>query len=95
MLQKRTKGSSVRLRAEGLTWQQVGDEIIVLDLEGSNYLKLNSTGATLWKALAEGSDQVELITLVIQEFGVSEDEATRDVIAFLSDLEAEELLDRD
>ena len=34
----------MRLRQAGLTWHVAGDEVVVLDLEGSVYLKLTAAG---------------------------------------------------
>ena len=38
----------MQLRQAELTWQVIGDEVVILDLEGSVYLKLNGTGRVLW-----------------------------------------------
>src|SRR4051794_10309625 len=42
----------MQLRQGDLTWQIAGDDVVVLDLAGSVYLKLNGTGRVLWEHLA-------------------------------------------
>ena len=41
----------MQLRQAGLTWHVAGDDVVVLDLEGSVYLKLNGSGRILWEAV--------------------------------------------
>ena len=83
----------MRLRQAGLTWHVAGDEVVVLDLEGSVYLKLNGSGRVLWERLAASSTEPELIAALVEQFGVDEDRATADVAAFVADLERRNLLE--
>lgn len=85
---------TVRLRAESLTWQRIDDDIVVLDLEGSSYLKLNASGAVLWEALAGGADHADLVRQLMERYDLGEEDAARDVDEFLADLDARGLLDR-
>jgi hypothetical protein len=83
----------MRLRQAGLTWHVAGDEVVILDLEGSVYLKLNGSGRVLWERLAASSTEQELITALVGEFGIDEDRASSDVAAFVADLERRNLLE--
>jgi hypothetical protein len=81
-----------QLRSD-LTWREIDDKIIVLDLHSGKYLELNATGAALWKLLAEGAvAREELTQRLVSEFQVDDETATRDVEAFLSGLERARLL---
>jgi Coenzyme PQQ synthesis protein D (PqqD) len=83
----------MRLRQAGLTWHVAGDEVVVLDLEGSVYLKLNGSGRVLWERLAASSTEPELIAALVEQFGVDEDRASADVSAFIADLNRRALLE--
>ncbi len=83
----------MQLRTSGLTWQIVGADVIVLDLEGSTYLKLDGSGRTLWEALSESCTEDELITLLVDRYAIDASEATQDVAAFLDELRSRRLLD--
>jgi hypothetical protein len=37
-------------------WQEVGDEIVLLDVEGGEYHGLNDVGSRIWRALEEHPD---------------------------------------
>ena len=45
----------LKIRDEELSWRQVGDEIIVLDLRSNAYLSINQSGTALWDMLVEGT----------------------------------------
>jgi hypothetical protein len=82
----------MQLRQDDLTWQVAGDEVVVLDLKGSVYLKINGTGRVLWEALTEARTDAELTTLLVERFGAPKDRAAADVAHFVDALRARHLL---
>jgi hypothetical protein len=83
----------IQLRQTGLTWNVIGDEVVVLDLEGSVYLKLNGSGRALWEHLVEPRSEDELVALLVEQFEITAARATADVEAFVADLRARHLLE--
>ena len=82
----------MQLRQGDLTWQIAGDEVVVLDLAGSVYLKLNGSGRVLWEQLAEPTTEPELVAALVDAYGIDTTLAETDVDAFLTDLRARRLL---
>ena len=41
---------------ESVAWQQVGDEVVLLNVDSSEYHNLNDVGSRMWQALEESSD---------------------------------------
>jgi hypothetical protein len=82
----------MQLRKDDLTWHIAGNEVVVLDLEGSVYLKLNGSGRLLWERLAEPCDAATLTEALVAEYGIESDSASSDVEAFLADLGERDLL---
>lgn len=82
----------MKLRDSDLTWQEIDEEIIVLDLRASSYLKLNGTGAHLWKQLDGGADKGGLVDSLLATYEVDRDTAWKDVDAFLRQLRKADLL---
>lgn len=76
----------MKLRDEGLQWKRLDDQVVVLDLQTSQYLSLNGTGAELWEALAEGADEDALVARLRGEYEVDESTAREDVEEFLGQL---------
>jgi hypothetical protein len=85
----------VRIRSERLTWRQIGDELVALDLESSTYFTANSTAAVIIRLLADGADRSKLVDGVLAEFDVALDTAEADVDAFLATLDEHGLLDHE
>jgi hypothetical protein len=83
----------MRLRQAGLTWHVAGDDVVVLDLEGSVYLRLNGSGRVLWERLVEPCTESELTTALVAEYGIEEQRAAADVGGFLADLRRRGLLE--
>lgn len=82
----------VQLRPTALTWHVVGTEVIVLDLEGSVYLKLNGSGRVLWELLADAAGPDALAGALVHAYGIDEDRAKADVDEFIGELRRRGLL---
>jgi Coenzyme PQQ synthesis protein D (PqqD) len=82
----------LRLREADLSWRQVGDEVIVLDLRSNAYLSINRSGVTLWEMLVDGSTTATMADRLVSEFGLEEEQARADVDAFVTMLTERDLL---
>jgi hypothetical protein len=82
-----------KLRSDALTWNIVGDDVVVLDLAGSVYLQLSGSGRVVWEALAEPRTDDELVELLCARYGIDGDVARADVASFIADLERRGLLE--
>lgn len=80
------------LRTTDITWQPLDDDIVVLDLRSSRYLRLNDTAALLWRRLETGATRDQLVAAIVEEYDVEPDVAQRDVDAALASLLEHELL---
>jgi hypothetical protein len=85
---------TLHLRSDGLDWRDFEGEIVALDIRQSEYFAVNRSGAVLWQAVARGATRQQLAALIIDRFGLSEEEATADVERFVVDLERRGLLER-
>jgi hypothetical protein len=82
----------MQLRQDGLTWHVAGDDVVVLDLQGSVYLKLNGSGRVLWEHLVEPCTEADLVEALVETYGIDEARAAADVAGFITDLRARGLL---
>lgn len=83
---------AVQLRQDGISWQEIEGELVILDLERSVYLTTNVSGAFLSKLLVEDRTREELVSRLAEEFGIDEERAGADVDAFLEELSRRGLL---
>jgi hypothetical protein len=83
----------IRLRRERVEWREVDDELVVLDMEGSVYLSVNSSGKDLWAAVVAGATADDLAAILSGRYGRAPDDAQREVAAFVKSLENLGLVD--
>jgi hypothetical protein len=84
----------MRLRTERVTWREVDDEIVALDLESSTYFAANDTGSVLMKLLADGvASKSQLAEALVARFEVDPETARADSERFLTSLTTQGLLD--
>jgi hypothetical protein len=85
-------GEDLKIREDDLSWRQVGDEIIVLDLRSNAYLSINQSGTALWDMLIEGSTPTTMTARLVSAYGVDEECARKDVEEFVAMLDDRGLL---
>lgn len=83
----------LRLRAASVAWRDIDGEVIALGLDSSTYFGTNASGSILWKRLAEGATRSELVTSLMEAFGLEHDRAEADVGAFVDELRSRGLLE--
>lgn len=82
----------MKLRTEGVTWQEIDGDLVILDLVRSVYLTTNGSGAFLTKRLREEQTSEALIEALRTEFDLSPERASADVEAFVASLREKRLL---
>ncbi len=85
-------GTSYRLRTSGITWRELDEQIVVLDLQESHYLAVTGAGAVVWKLLLDGVTLDAMVGAVTEVFDVQPDVARTDLVGFLDDLRGRSLL---
>jgi len=71
---------------EDISWRQIDDEIIILNLETGDYFSLNETGADILKAIAEAKSLGSLLTEQQQEFDEPAEKLEANINNLLKDL---------
>jgi hypothetical protein len=83
----------LRLRTDGVQWQEVEGEVVALVGDTSTYVSTNPTGSALWRRLAEGTTTEELVADLVLAYGVDATVAAGDVTRFVDSLRAQRLLE--
>ncbi len=81
-------------RSDDLSWRDIDDEVIVLDLRSSKYLRLNASGAVLWNRLESGATIDQLAETLVASFDLDAGQASTDAGAFLDTCRALDLVER-
>ena len=69
----------MKRRVDGLMVRDVGDEVLLLDIESNQVHQLNSTASFIWRNCDDGRSAEEIAILLASEFDVEEDSAREDV----------------
>jgi hypothetical protein len=85
--------NKLRLRRDGLDWREVDGEIVALESRRSVYLSANSSGAYLWRALAEGATREALVVGLADRYALDRVRAGADIDRFLAELDEHGLLE--
>jgi hypothetical protein len=86
--------TELRLQKQQLEWREVDGEVIALERKQSAYLAANQSGTVLWRALADGTSEVEMVRLLMSQYDIDADTARVDVDGFVSTLDQMGLLER-
>ena len=82
----------LRLRTDELSWRKIDEEIVALDGRRSDYLAINGSGALLWPLLVDGATPEQLVSALVNGYGIDESRAAADTAAFVSALSDQGLL---
>jgi hypothetical protein len=93
MTAKQSSSGEVRLRPGALEWRAVEGEVLAVDIQASQYVVINRSGAVLWPALVEGATAAALEELLVQALGIDKAAAKKDVASFLLTLHSRGLLE--
>ncbi len=84
---------------KGFVLEEVGDSFLAcatgkLAREFSGFIRMNETGAFLWRNLAAGDKtESELVVALLGEYDITEDVAKADVSAFVENLKKNNILE--
>ena len=83
---------------EGFMLKQVCDEYMVVpvgaaSVDFKSVIRLNETGAFLWKLLENGAEKADMLKDILDEYDVSEEIASTDIDAFIIKLTQAGILD--
>jgi Coenzyme PQQ synthesis protein D (PqqD) len=84
----------MRIKSDSVVWSDVGDEIVGLDLDRSEYFSANDTATVLVKRLTEGDATPEELTdELVTHFQVDPVTAAAGVDRFVGVLRARNMLE--
>jgi hypothetical protein len=73
-------------------YSRIGEESVLVNMRTNRIYELNRTGTRFWELLSAGYTQAEIEQLMLQEFGVAEDDLAVEIKAMLASLQDEGLV---
>lgn len=80
-------------RADGVVHGDLPEESVLLDIDEGVAVRLNTSGAFLWGRLEEPATVGELAHGLAERFGIEDERALGDVVAFAREMNRRGLLD--
>ena len=77
---------------EGVLFQQLQDEAVLLNLGSGQYFGLDPVGTRIWNLLAEGKPLADVVATIVAEYEVETGKCETDLLKLLGDLEAQGLV---
>jgi|694.fasta_scaffold68172_2 hypothetical protein len=72
---------------------ELGDELVIMDIEAGNYITLNKLGKVIWDLLEKPHSINELVGKLLERFEVEEVQCRTETLSFIDELEKNKLID--
>ena len=73
--------------------RRVGDDTVILDLAGGQYLTLDPVGGRIWELLSEGRTLGELCSRMLDEYDVTREQLEADIVRLVGELSGHGLVE--
>lgn len=70
----------------------LGKELVMMDIDNGAYLNINEVGSAIWNLLEEPVLVEEVLTQLLQQYEIDEQQCLEELLAFLSTLNDNGLL---
>jgi hypothetical protein len=86
--------SSARI-PDGILYHELHDELILLNLDTGVYFGLNAVGASIWRLIQTHRNRSlqQILMFLLEEYDVEKERCARDLLALVSRLEENQLLE--
>lgn len=91
-MQEITLDSTIQRIENRVIETEIDDDVVMMDIENGNYLRLNRTGKFIWQNVKEPIVLQELICLLVESFDIEQEKCVNETIKFFSDLRMQNLL---
>lgn len=80
---------------EGVIYETVDDQVVLLSLRGGTYYKLNGSGSRIWSLIREHGELEKVEETMIEGYDADPGQIRRDISALVEDLKAHGLVETD
>lgn len=79
-------------RNSDLISSDLDEDLVILDIEQGKYFSLNPVSKRIWEILENQKSQTEILTILLDEYQVTEEECERDLEKHLKELKKLKLI---
>lgn len=70
-------------RKMGIMTADMNGAIVMLDIESGKYFNLGEVGGRIWEILEQPTSVKDLVSTLVQEYDVTEEQCLEDIVPFL------------
>jgi hypothetical protein len=85
-LKKEIGPDTVLQRKPDTLFNQIDGEVVMLSIENSEYYGMDKVGSRIWEMLEQPHSFKALVTILMEEYEVSEQQCNDDTLAFIKKL---------
>ncbi len=89
-----TTETVVSRKKEGLLVSELGNEMVMMDIDSGNYIGLNETGRAIWELIEEPVKVDDLIKQLMTKYDISFDDCSKDTLEYLNKMDEQKILSR-
>ena len=78
---------------KGVLFQDLGEEVVLLEVGSGQYYGLNAVGARMWSLLQQGQSVSQVLSTLHEEYEASEEKLGADLKQFLNQLQSKGLIE--
>jgi hypothetical protein len=87
-----TTETIISRRKDGLLVSELGNEMVMMDIESGNYIGLNETGRAIWEMIEEPVKVDDLIKQLTTKYEISYEECSADTLEYLNKMDEQRIL---
>ncbi len=84
---------TVLKRKNDQLFSEIDGEVVMLSIENSEYYGMDRVGSHIWQLLEEGITWKHLITTLLDEYEIDEEQCKKDTLTFIEQLADKKLVD--
>lgn len=81
--------------ADHVIFQELENEMVLLDLQTGGYYGLNEVGTRIWRELQEGRSPEDIVAALVRDYEIADEQVEQDMRSFLASLEGQGLISVD
>ncbi len=78
---------------ESIVVQEMGDDIVILNLNTEHFYELKEVGKRIWELLSENNSYLSTFEAILEEYEVSEEQLHADMTNIIEGLNKAELIE--
>jgi hypothetical protein len=87
-----TTETIISRRKDGLLVSELGNEMVMMDIESGNYIGLNETGRVIWELIDQPLKVNDLIMQLLNRYEIGYEECSRDTLEYLHKMDEQKIL---